>query len=90
MIDEKNARKIAEGLLGSPSSGGDSAWTITGFAEGWLIRQEPKEGFVGAGSYVVEREGGRVLTFPSAVPPQRIVDEYASVVKWGREISTDR
>ncbi len=37
----------------------------------------------GAGSYVIERGSGRVMSFPSYIPPDRILEEYDQVVSDG-------
>jgi hypothetical protein len=37
----------------------------------------------GAASYVIERASGRVMSFPSYVPPDRILEEYDQVVADG-------
>jgi hypothetical protein len=39
--------------------------------------------FRGGASRVVERESGRVMRFPSYIPPVRILEEYDEVVADG-------
>lgn len=85
MMDEMEARKRIEAFLKCPSDDANRPWTMEAFAEGWLVRQGPFEGFYGQSSYVVERATGRIISFPSGVPPRRIREEYQKVLSRGTE-----
>jgi len=85
MIDEIAARRQAEELLKCPSDHPEHPWTMESFAEGWLVRQGPLAGFRGQASYVIERETGRIMRFPSSVPPQRIREDYPNIFSRGTE-----
>lgn len=86
MIDESRAAQLVEALLQCPRDDPERPWTMVAFSEGWLIRRGPFEGYVGQASYVVERESGRLLMFPSAIPPKRIREDYSSVKARGTEV----
>ena len=85
MIDEIAAKRRAEELLKCPSDDPERPWTMESFAEGWLVRQGPLAGFRGQASYVIERETGRIMSFPSSVPPRRIREDYPGIVSRGTE-----
>jgi hypothetical protein len=81
MITQEDAEGIATGILGRPAADADRPWSIREFDHGWLIREEPPAGEAvrGGARRVIERETGRVLLFPSSVPPVRILNEYAAI-----------
>jgi hypothetical protein len=84
MITQEQAERIATEITGrGPESGG---WELVEFDAGWLIRESSASdaSLRGGALRVVERESGRVMRFPSGVPPQRIVAEYAEVVERSR------
>ena len=87
MIDESEAKIRAEALLEAPEDDSEHPWSMEPFAEGWLVRQHPLEGFRGQASYVIERDSGRIVSFPSSIPPRRIREEYSAVVSRGKEES---
>jgi hypothetical protein len=89
MINEHEARKRAEALLRCPSDDPDHPWSIESFPEGWLIRPQPLARVRGQASYVIERASGRVVGFPSSIPPRRIREQYAAVVTRGTEVGVD-
>ena len=80
MIDDAGAKIRAEAFLKCPGDDPDHPWSIESFPQGWLIRQAPVAGAYGQPAYVIERETGRIVSFPSSVPPRRIREDYASVV----------
>jgi hypothetical protein len=85
MIDELEARNRVEQFLKCPSDDPNRPWSMEGFGAGWLVRQGPLAGFRGQASYVVERETGRIVSFPSSIPPRRIREEYDAVVARGKQ-----
>jgi hypothetical protein len=60
-------------------------WELVEFDAGWLIRVTYTDGERrrGGSTRVVEREGGRVMRFPSSVPPGLILADYAQAVNRG-------
>jgi hypothetical protein len=84
MITHEQAERIADEVIG-PDGGGQS-WELVEFDAGWLIRESSSSdaSMRGGAIRVVERESGRVMRFPSSVPPRRILTEYAEVVERGR------
>jgi len=83
MIDEIAAKRQAEELFKCPSDDPERPWIMEDFAQGWLVRQGPLTGFRGQASYVIERETGRIMSFPSSVPPQRILEDYENIISRG-------
>ncbi|ABD11166.1 hypothetical protein CcI156_17950 [Frankia sp. CcI156] len=85
MIDEQRAQEIAATLLGRPAEDPQQPWSLQEFPQGWLINRTAHltEEYVGAAGYVIEKNAGRVMCFPSFVPPRRILHEYDAVVDRG-------
>ena len=83
MITRDQAEHIAEQLAGAPATDPDKGWDLEEFNAGWLILEHATRNLRGAGCHVVERESGRVMRFPSYVPPDRILEEYDQVVADG-------
>ena len=83
LITRDQAKQIAAQLVGAPASDPDNGWDLLEFDAGWLILEHATINIRGAGSRVVERKSGRVLHFPSYVPPGRILEEYDQVVADG-------
>jgi hypothetical protein len=81
MITRQQAESIAAQILRRPADAPGRSWSLLEFDEGWLVDEEPPPGeeIFGEASRVIERAGGRVLLFPSGVPPRRIMDDYAAV-----------
>jgi hypothetical protein len=86
MIDEADARRRAEAFFTCPSDDPEHPWSLESFAEGWLLRRTPKPGIRGSASYVIERESGRIVGFPSSIAPRRVRDEYPDIVADGTEV----
>lgn len=82
MITKEQAEQIASRVTGRQ----DGSWELVEFDEGWLIRESSAldRSMLGAATRVIERGSGRVVQFPSSVPPSRILTEYAQVVDRGR------
>ena len=83
MIGEDEAQRIAAGVQQRSADDPERPWHLVEFAEGWLISERGKNR--GAVTKVVEKASGRVLRFPSYIPPRRIMEEYSQVVSKGRE-----
>lgn len=79
MITAEQAELIAGQVTGG-------RWELVEFDAGWLIRENSPDGEPrrGAAVRVIERESGRVMRFPSSVPPRRILTEYAQVAERGQ------
>ncbi|CAO5234212.1 hypothetical protein [Frankia sp. AgKG'84/4] len=86
MINEVEAVGIASALLGRPGDDPDRPWHLMEFEQGWLINETGYLAGKVAGSLgrVIEKESGRVVRFPSAVPTRRILSDYEAVVNRGR------
>ncbi|CAO5258268.1 hypothetical protein [Frankia sp. AgKG'84/4] len=86
MIGEDEAVGIALALLGRPSDDPNQPWHLMEFEQGWLIDETGYLAGKVAGSLgrVIEKESGRVVRFPSAVPTRRILSDYAAVAHRGR------
>jgi hypothetical protein len=86
MITQEQAEHIAGEITGHPRDGGDGGWELVEFDAGWLIRESSASdaSLRGGALRVIERESGRVMRFPSSVPPGRILTQYAQVVERGR------
>ncbi len=82
MITQQQAEQIATQITGRQ----DGSWELVEFDAGWLIRESSAfdTSLRGAAARVIERDSGRVVRFPSAVPTSRILTEYAQVVDRGR------
>jgi len=83
MITAEQAERIAGQVTGRPRGSG---WELVEFDAGWLIRESSADDATrrGAAVRVIERESGRVMRFPSSVPPRRILTQYAQVVDRGQ------
>ena len=76
MINRDDAERIAGEMTGAPSDDVERGWELTEFSAGWYVIEYAKRGRRGGVSRVIERESGRVMRFPSFVPPDRIIEEY--------------
>ena len=83
MITQDQAAAIAFHVCGAPPSDPKRGWDLTEFDAGWLITERAKPGRGAAGTRVIERESGRVLSFPASVPLSRITADYQAVRKDG-------
>jgi hypothetical protein len=86
VITREQAERIAAEILGTASDATDREWELVEFDSGWLIKEQVPgdEARRGGAARVVERASGRVVRFPSSVPPGRILSEYDSVADRGR------
>lgn len=87
MITREQAEDIASRVVRAETDDpGTRNWDLVEFDAGWLIQEQAAADPArrGAATRVVERATGRVMRFPSSVPPGRILREYDSVVPRGR------
>ena len=83
MVTQDQAAAIAFHICGAPPGDPRRGWDLTEFDAGWLITERAKTGRGDGSTRVIERESGRVMSFPSSVPPSRILADYQSVQKDG-------
>ncbi len=85
MITLKDAERIAGEIKKRLSDDSDTPWALEEFKEGWLVKERVKKDYIGAATTVIERTTGKVMRFPSNVPPGRILNEYEKVRNRGYE-----
>lgn len=83
MITRDQAERIAAELAGAPAGDPGQGWELQEFSAGWLVIDHSNQGRRGGPGRVIERETGRVMRFPSFVPPARIIAEYDAVREHG-------
>ena len=83
MITREQAAAIAFHACGAPPGDPKRGWDLTEFDAGWLIAERAKPGRAPGPTRVIERESGRVMSFPSSVPPSRIMADYQKVLADG-------
>ena len=79
MITQDQAAAIAFHVCGAPPNDPRRGWDLTEFDVGWLITDRAKPGRPRGATRVIERESGRVMSFPASVPPSRITADYQAV-----------
>ena len=79
MITQDQAAAIAFHVCGAPPNDPKRGWDLTEFEAGWLITARAKPARGDGGTRVIERDSGRVVSFPSSVPPSRILADYQAV-----------
>ena len=79
MITQDQAAAIAFHVCGAPPGDPKRGWDLTEFDAGWLITERAKAARGDGGARVIERDSGRVMSFPSSVPPSRILADYQAV-----------
>jgi hypothetical protein len=82
MITRDQAERMIAEMTGVPSDDPERGWELEEFSAGWYVIERAKEGRRGGAGHVIERESGRVMSFPSAIPPVRIIEEYDQVLKY--------
>jgi hypothetical protein len=80
MTDKQEARAKVRAHLGSDD------FELEEFPQGWRVIRPIPEGTRGAGTYAVERTSGDLLSFASAVPPDRVSEEFEEVRKYARVV----
>jgi hypothetical protein len=83
LITPDQAAAIAARVCGAPPDDPQRGWELQEFDAGWLITERAKDGRRGGASCVIERDAGRVISFPSFVPPSRIMHDYLEVLEDG-------
>ena len=83
MITQDQAAAIAFHVCGAPPGDPRRGWELTEFDAGWLITDRARPGRAGGATRVIERESGRVMSFPPSVPPSRIMADYDGVLESG-------
>jgi hypothetical protein len=79
VITQDQAAAIAFHACGAPPNDPRRGWDLTEFDAGWLITERAAPGRPAGRTRVIERESGRVMSFPSSVPPSRIMADYHAV-----------
>jgi hypothetical protein len=79
LITQDQAAAIAFHVCGAPPGDPKRGWDLTEFDAGWLITERAKAARGDGGTRVIERDSGRVMSFPSSVPPPRILADYDRV-----------
>ena len=83
MITREQAEDIARAVVGAEAEDEANGWELVEFDAGWQVREKAPAGMRGAATRVIERAAGRVMRFPSGVPPVRIRNDYDSVISDG-------
>jgi hypothetical protein len=83
LITQDQAAAIAFHACGAPPNDPRRGWDLTEFDAGWLITERARPGRPPGATRVIERESGRVMSFPSSVPESRIMADYQQVLKDG-------
>jgi hypothetical protein len=83
LITLDQAAAIAARVCGAPPDDPERGWELREFDAGWLVTERAKDGRRGGATRVIEREAGRVMSFPSFVPPSRIMEDYPEVLEDG-------
>jgi hypothetical protein len=83
VITQDQAAAIAFHVCGAPPGDPRRGWDLTEFDAGWLITERARTGRRDGSTRVIERESGRVMSFPASVPPSRITADYNAVLKDG-------
>ena len=79
MITQDQAAAIAFHVCGAPPGDPRRGWDLTEFDAGWLITERAGTGRRAGVTRVIERDSGRVMSFPASVPPSRITADYQAV-----------
>jgi hypothetical protein len=83
LITQDQAAAIAFHVCGAPPNHPKRGWDLTEFDAGWLITDRATTGRRSGATRVIERESGRVMSFPPTVPPARIMADYNEVLDDG-------
>jgi hypothetical protein len=76
LIIREQAELVAAKICGAPSSDTDNGWELEEFDRGWLVDRNAAKDHRGGLTFVIERDAGRVVSFPSFVPPDLIMADY--------------
>ena len=83
MITQEQAAAIAFHVCGAPPGDPRRGWDLTEFEDGWLITERAKTPRRVAETRVIERDSGRVMSFPPTVSPALILADYQRALKAG-------
>jgi hypothetical protein len=85
MITREQAESAVSNRFGPSQEDEQRNWELIEFSAGWLVLRNVAVDASrrGAAVHVIERESGRLMVFPSSVPPQRILDDYSAVLGSG-------
>jgi hypothetical protein len=83
LITQDQAAAIAFHVCGAPPNDPKRGWDLTEFDVGWLITERAGTGRRDGSTRVIERESGRVMSFPASVPPSRLLADYDKVRRGG-------
>ena len=83
MITQEQAAAIAFHVCGAPPNDPRRGWDLTEFEAGWLITERAKPGRAAGPTRVIERDSGRLMSFPASVPPARILADYQQALESG-------
>jgi hypothetical protein len=83
VITQDQAAAIAFHVCGAPPGDPRRGWDLTEFDAGWLITERARTGRRDGATRVIERDSGRVMSFPASVPPSRIMADYNAALKDG-------
>jgi hypothetical protein len=83
VITQDQAAAIAFHVCGAPPGDPRRGWDLTEFDAGWLITSRAAAARGDGATRVIERESGRVVSFPSSVAPTRIMADYPAVLGSG-------
>jgi hypothetical protein len=78
-ITQEQAAAIAFHVTGAPPGDPRRGWDLTEFDAGWLITERGAPAGRDAPARVIERDTGRVVSFPASVPRSRITADYGKV-----------
>jgi hypothetical protein len=76
MITREQAGLVAAKICGAPSTDVENGWELKEFDRGWLLDRNAAKDRRGGLTYVIERNSGRVVSFPSFIPPMLIMTDY--------------
>jgi len=77
VITQEQAAAIAFHVCGAPPSDPRRGWDLTEFDAGWLITARAAS----APTRVIDRDTGRVVSFPSSVAASRITGDYQQALR---------
>jgi hypothetical protein len=85
MITRDQAELVAAKICGAPQGDIENGWELKEFDRGWLLNRNAARDRRGGLTFVIERESGRVMSFPSFVPPAVIMRDYDEALQDGRQ-----
>jgi hypothetical protein len=83
LITRDQAELVAAKICGAPSNDVENGWELKEFNRGWLLDRNSARDHRGGLTFVIERDSGRVMSFPSFVPPGFIMADYDEALSDG-------